>query len=239
MLFLLMAFGAMLVTLACIEQLAPRQPQPPVTYWQLKCLVSMSLYFAIAFGGPLLWDALIAEYLLFDASALPQWSQIGGGFLIYELGVYLWHRTMHRVGFIWRHVHQAHHSAERLDVWGALWFHPLDSAGFTLLGSLALVGVFSVSVDAAITINLLAMFCTLFQHTNIRTPRWIGWFIQRPESHAIHHQRGVHRFNYGDIVWFDMVFGTWRNPKDAPDEAGLFDGASNQLWPLLIGRRLA
>ena len=154
---------------------------------------AMASYFAIAFGGPMTWDALFARHTLFDASALPLWAQIAGGFLVYEAGLYAWHRTMHSVEPLWRHLHQAHHSAERLDVWGALWFHPLDVAGFSLVGSLALVGLFGVGLEAAITVSLLTMFCGLFQHTNIRTPRWLGLFIQRPESHAVHHARGVHR----------------------------------------------
>jgi sterol desaturase/sphingolipid hydroxylase (fatty acid hydroxylase superfamily) len=146
---------------------------------------------------------------------------------------------MHTLDPLWRHLHQTHHSAERLDVWGAFWFHPLDLAGFSLVGSLMLVGVFGVSLEAAIAITLIALFCNMFQHANIKTPRWLGYIIQRPESHAVHHQRGVHRFNYGDVPWFDMVFGTFRNPERAPDEAGFFDGGSSKLWSLFIGRKLA
>ncbi len=200
---------------------------------------AMASYFAIAFGGPMTWDALFARHTLFDASALPLWAQIAGGFLVYEAGLYAWHRTMHSVEPLWRHLHQAHHSAERLDVWGALWFHPLDVAGFSLVGSLALVGLFGVGLEAAITVSLLTMFCGLFQHTNIRTPRWLGLFIQRPESHAVHHARGVHRYNYGDVPWFDMLLGTYRNPEHAPRDAGFFDGASSRIGALLIGRKLA
>lgn len=122
---------------------------------------------------------------------------------------------------------------------GAVWFHPLDVAGFSLVGSLALVGIFGVGLEAATTISLMAMFCGLFQHTNIRTPRWLVLLVQRPESHAVHHQRGIHRHNYGDVPWFDMLLGTYRNPARAPDEAGFFDGASSRIGSLLIGRKLA
>ncbi len=239
MMILFAGFAAMFAVFAILEALAPRQHPPRIAYWKLKCLAAMACYFAVAFGGPLLWDTLIARHALFDASRLPLWAQVAGGFLVYEAGVYTWHRTMHGVGPIWRHVHQAHHSAERLDVWGAVWFHPLDVAGFSLVGSLALVGIFGVGLEAATTISLMAMFCGLFQHTNIRTPRWLGLLVQRPESHAVHHQRGIHRHNYGDVPWFDMLLGTYRNPARAPDEAGFFDGASSRIGSLLIGRKLA
>lgn len=239
MLILLSGFAAMFLLFAVWETAAPRQTLTPVPGWRVQCLLAIEVYFIIAFCAPMLWDGLIGRYSVFDASALPLWAQVAGGFLVYEFGVYVWHRTMHGFDPLWRHLHQTHHSAERLDVWGAFWFHPLDVAGFSLLGSLALVGMFGVSLEAAIAINLMVLFCGMFQHANIRTPYWLGYIIQRPESHAIHHERGVHRYNYGDVPWFDMLFGTFRNPRQAPTEAGFFDGASSRFWPLLIGRKLA
>ena len=36
----------------------------------------------------------------------------------------------------------------------------------------------------------------------------------RPEAHCIHHQRGVHAYNYGNIPLWDVVFGTLPQPRD-------------------------
>ena len=66
---------------------------------------------------------------------------VGGtiaGLFIYEFGVYVWHRLMHRHDFLWKTFHQMHHSAERVDTYGAFWFSPMDMIGWTLLGSLVL-----------------------------------------------------------------------------------------------------
>ena len=106
---------------------------------------------------------------------------------------------MHNTPFLWRWFHQMHHSAERVDIWGALYFHPFDTLGWTLVGSLALVLGFGVSAEAAIVINVVATFYGMFQHANIRTPHWLGYIIQRPESHSGHHERGVHARNYRDL----------------------------------------
>jgi sterol desaturase/sphingolipid hydroxylase (fatty acid hydroxylase superfamily) len=231
--------GVLFVIFAALDYLTPARTLPRVAFWRTRGLASFVLYFAAAFVGPMFWDATIAKHTVVDASTLPLWAQIVGGFLILELGVYLWHRTMHNVELLWRGVHQLHHSAERIDIWGAFWFHPLDMIGWALLGSLTLVGVFGVSLEAAISISVMAAFCSMFQHANLRTPQWLGYFITRPESHALHHERGAHRFNYGDVPWFDMLLGTFRNPKTAPTEAGFFDGASNRILALLIGRKLA
>ena len=43
---------------------------------------------------------------------------------------------MHSSDLLWRVFHQTHHSAERVDIWGALYFHPLDVIGFAFVGSL-------------------------------------------------------------------------------------------------------
>ena len=55
----------------------------------------------------------------------------------------------------------------------------------------------------------------LFLHTNVRTPHWIGYILQRPEMHAIHHQRGVHAYNYC-IPLFDMLFGGGDQQDELP-----------------------
>jgi hypothetical protein len=67
-------------------------------------------------------------------------------------------------------------------------------------------------------------------------PRWLGYLIQRPESHSIHHQRGVHVYNYGDIALWDLLFGTLQNPVSFDGEAGYWDGASRRVGAMLIGR---
>jgi len=79
----------------------------------------------------------------------------------------------------------------------------------------------------------------MFQHTNIRTPHWLGYILQRPESHLIHHERGVHAYNYGDITLPDMIFGTFKNPREWEGENGFHEGSSWQLRDLLLFRRIS
>jgi hypothetical protein len=74
------------------------------------------------------------------------------------------------------------------------------------------------------------------QSRTFRTPRWLGYFIQRPESHCIHHGRGIHRYNYSDLPLWDMVFGTFRNPATYDGEVGFYTGASSRIGEMLIGR---
>ena len=77
-------------------------------------------------------------------------------------------------------------------------------------------------------------FLGIFQHTNVSTPRWLGYFVQRPESHTLHHGKGLHKYNYSDLPLFDMAFGTFRNPKGYEMDTGFYDGASARIVDMLL-----
>lgn len=77
-----------------------------------------------------------------------------------------------------------------------------------------------------------------FQHTNVRTPHWLGFFVQRPESHSQHHRRGQHRYNYADLPVFDIIFGTFRNPLHHYD-VGFYPGSAYELPKMWLGRDIS
>jgi sterol desaturase/sphingolipid hydroxylase (fatty acid hydroxylase superfamily) len=224
---------------ALLELVSRGRNFPPVARWRLKGAGFMLLYFALATYAPLFWDGWLGEHRLLAGDQLPLWAQLVLGFLALEFGIYAWHRTMHNTPFLWRWFHQMHHSAERVDIWGALYFHPFDTLGFTFVGSLMLVLGVGIGAEAAIAINLVATFMGLFQHANIKTPHWLGYLIQRPESHSAHHERGVHARNYGDLPLFDIIFGTFHNPREFDGQVGFFEGGSRKVGPMLVGKVIA
>lgn len=224
---------------AVLDLIARARKFPDVQHWRLKGTAFTALYLAVATMLPLLWDDLLGQYRLVDATLLPVAVQIVGGFVALELGIYAWHRSMHETPFLWRWFHQMHHSAERVDVYGAFYFSPLDMIGWNLLGSLTLVMGFGIGAEAAIVVGLSSTFLSMFQHANLKTPHWLGYLIVRPESHSLHHERGVHRYNYCDLPVIDMLFGTFRNPRKWEAEAGFFDGSSRRVGSMLLGREIA
>ncbi len=230
---------SMFIVLAVLDHFGRGHQLEDVRYWRILGIASTLFYFATLTYAPFMWDAWLGQYRLISAEGQPFWLQVAGAFLIYELGIYVWHRTMHSVDWLWRLTHQMHHSAERVDIWGAFWFHPLDSLGWAFLGSFCLVLIIGVSPEAAFVVNVLATFPGMFQHVNIRTPRWLGYIIQRPESHSIHHQRGVHAWNYGDIPLFDMLFGTFKNADGWQESAGFHKGSSSEIGKMLIFRKIS
>ena len=84
----------------------------------------------------------------------------------------------------------------------------------SLLQLFVTVIVLGLEPLAAAVIGYLVAFNGFFQHWNVRTPQWLGYLIQRPESHCVHHRMGVHYYNYSDFPPWDMLFGTFRNPRE-------------------------
>jgi sterol desaturase/sphingolipid hydroxylase (fatty acid hydroxylase superfamily) len=172
---------------------------------------------------------------VFDLSGWPVWAAAALGVVVYELLAYAYHRGMHSVDAWFRVSHQMHHSAERLDVYGAFWFSPLDIVGWTLVPSVALT-LLGLPPAAATTTILVITFLGMFQHANLRTPRWLGYFVQRPESHTVHHARGIHAKNYADLPVIDMLFGTFENPRHFEHATGFWHGASARVLDMLLAR---
>jgi sterol desaturase/sphingolipid hydroxylase (fatty acid hydroxylase superfamily) len=228
-------YGAMML----VEALAPGRALPRIRGWLPRALASFAVYFYLSSYLPLLWDGYLARYQLLDLSGLGPIAGATVGLFVYEGLVYAWHRAMHESDWLFRTFHQMHHSAERLDTYGAFYFSPLDMAGFTLVGSLSLSLIVGLSPEAVTLFLFATLFLGIFQHMNVRTPRWLGYFIQRPESHTIHHGKGLHRRNYSDLPVFDMVFGTFRNPAGFEMDTGYYDGASARVVDMLLCRDIS
>ena len=218
------------------EWLAPARKLPVVRGWPLKGLASFAVFFFLSSYLPILWSEQLASYQVFDLASLGTLLGALAGLLIYEAGVYFYHRSIHSTNLLFRGIHQMHHSAERLDTYGAFWFSPIDMVGWTVLASLCLTLLIGVTPAAATLVLYTTTFLGIFQHANVRTPRWLGYIVQRPESHSAHHERGVHARNYADLPVYDIVFGTFHNPRDFVPATGFYDGASSRVGDMLMLR---
>ena len=170
---------ALYAALIAWEAIAPARPLPVVRGWKFWALrpfsPTSSCRRICRCCGASSWRASSSSTL--PASASGARSSV---VLLVEFGIYVWHRTMHSSDRLWRMFHQMHHSAERVDTYGAFWFSPADMVGWTVLGSLALtlVGLSRRSDHAVLLVTTLL---AVFQHTNVRTPQWLGYLVQRPE----------------------------------------------------------
>jgi len=221
------------------EYVAPARPLPRLAWWRTRGLAAFAVYFLLSSYLPLVWTDHLARWQLFDLTALGTWRGALAGFLVYQLLAYAWHRSMHASDLLWRSFHQMHHSAERLDTFSAFWFSPLDMIGWTFVASAALTLAVGITPEATTVVLLGQTLLAIFQHSNLRTPQWLGYLTQRPENHASHHARGIHHGNFSDLSALDMLFGTFHNPKEFPAATGFYDGASTRIGAMLAFRHVS
>jgi sterol desaturase/sphingolipid hydroxylase (fatty acid hydroxylase superfamily) len=157
-------------------------------------------------------------------------------YLVATFVFYWWHRARHEIGFLWRTLHQFHHSASRMEVLTAFYRHPIEVLCGTLLGSVLVYTVLGASVQAGAVYALLTAWMQIFIHANVRTPHWLGWWVQRPEMHRLHHQRGHHRDNYADLPLWDWLFGTLHNPRTDVAACGFEPQQEARVRDMLVGR---
>ena len=149
---------------------------------------------------------------------------------------YWWHRSRHEVQFLWRGFHQIHHSPQRLEVITSFYKHPGEMVVNSIIGTLLVYTLLGLSLEAGAVYTLCTALGEFFYHTNVKTPQWVGYIFQRPEMHRIHDEYALHRNNYGDIVWWDMLFGTYENPEEFKATCGFEDAREQQLIPMLAYR---
>jgi sterol desaturase/sphingolipid hydroxylase (fatty acid hydroxylase superfamily) len=216
------------------EKRWPARAFPERRGWQWIGIAFLILIGSVSTVVPLLipQDWLAAHRML-DGTRL---GVVGGtlvGFVLAEGVTYAYHRTAHRVGVMWRVFHQVHHSPRRVDIPGSVLFHPLEMVVQSLLLLFTTVIVLGLDPLAAAFIGYLYAFYGYFQHWNVRTPQWLGYLIQRPESHCVHHRLGVHYYNFADLPLWDIAFGTFRNPRRFMGECGFEGGADRRLGAML------
>lgn len=104
----------------------------------------------------------------------------------------------------------------------------------SLLGSVIVYSVLGLGLKGGAIYTMCTAVGEFFYHTNVKTPRWVGFFFQRPEMHRIHHEYGKHTNNYGDIIWWDMLFGTYENPAEFTSSCGFDDPKEQRLGSMLL-----
>ena len=217
-----------------IETLFPARVFPPIRYWRLKGFCFLTVQGLLATLTPLtIPEHWLAAHRLINLEGLGVAGGAVLGYGVVSFASYAWHRSAHTFSPVWRLFHQIHHSPQRMDMSGATLFHPLETVVFFLISTVVTTLVLGLDPVAAALTGYIAAFYGYFQHMNIRTPRWLGYFIQRPEAHCIHHQRDVHAFNYGDLPVWDMLFGTYHNPATFEGAVGFDTPATERLGAML------
>ncbi len=220
-----------------LERMVPGWRLPSVRGWWWRVLAINAAQLAVVLLAGFTWERWLSGASVFGLSR--HVSPAAGGLIAYFIATfvfYWWHRARHESPLLWRLFHQIHHSPQRLEVITSFYKHPIEMVVNSIIGSLLVYALLGLSPEAGAVYTLCTALGEFFYHTNVTTPRWVGWFFQRPEMHRIHHQHGRHRDNYGDIPWWDMLFGTYENPKLFTRDCG-FDAAREQRLGAMLGWR--
>lgn len=216
------------------ERLAPGRELPHSAGWYARALLINLVQLGITLGTGALWLEL------FDGGSLLRlvdWDHpVAEGFVGWFVGTfvfYWWHRIRHLNG-IWLVFHQVHHSASRIEVLTSFYKHPLEILVNSLLAAVILYPILGVSLMASFWYNFFAATGEYFYHANVKTPRWLRYFVQTPELHSVHHQYDVHAYNYSDIPVWDRLFGTYQDATAFTDRCGFPDGAEQRLPEMLV-----
>jgi len=217
-----------------VEKIIPGWELPKVKTWPLRVLVINGIQLIIVVIGGVTWEKWLSSYSIFHFNVLENnWIGAGVAYVIATFIFYWWHRWRHEFDALWLGFHQIHHSPQRLEVITSFYKHPGEMIVNSILGSVIVYVILGLSIEAGVIYTMFTALGEFFYHTNIKTPRWVGFFFQRPEMHRIHHQYNRHKNNYGDITWWDMLFGTYENPKEWTHTCGFDDVKEQKLVPML------
>jgi sterol desaturase/sphingolipid hydroxylase (fatty acid hydroxylase superfamily) len=164
---------------------------------------------------------------------------VAQGFIAYGVATvvyYFWHRVRHESRLFWRLCHQLHHSPRRIEVVTAFYKHPVEALLNGLLSSTIVFAVLGCGPAGAALYTLLAAAAEFFYHSNLRTPAWVGYLVQRPEAHRVHHRRRHHAQNYADLPILDIAFGTFCNPERREPRCGFDAWREDRFEDLLAFR---
>lgn len=223
------------VTLAfcVVERLRPGRALPHVRGWYMRAGLMNVMQVALIGVGGLVWNQYFREHSLLN---LGYWqSPIVEGAFYWIVGTfvfYWWHRLRHANGF-WLVFHQVHHSPSRIEVLTSFYKHPIEIAADSFLAGFFIYYVFGGSALAGAWTSFFGAAGEYFYHSNIRTPKWVGIFIQRPEHHSVHHQLDVHKYNFGDLTIWDRLFGTFKEADDFAERCG-FPGSNEERLPEML-----
>lgn len=234
MLWILIAVAGLMFV---IERLWPGQKLPTVRLWWLRIVLVNVAQLGIVIAAGLTWDRWLSSVSLIHLSDhLNPWLAGGIAYFVSTFIYYFWHRLRHESTFFWRLCHQIHHSPRRIEVLASFYKHPVEILINSVLSAAIVYTLLGLSIEAAAIYTGFTAVAEYFYHWNLRTPRWVGWLIQRPESHRVHHQFKHHSQNYADLPLWDWIFGTLRNPEKSPRRCGFTPKREQRFGEMLAFR---
>jgi sterol desaturase/sphingolipid hydroxylase (fatty acid hydroxylase superfamily) len=233
MLSALFIFAALALVFVPLEHIAPIRRVAPD--WRRLATDACHVLFSGAMirGGIALIVAAVAVFarpltpaaFVAAVRAQPGWLQFLEIFLVSDFVFYWTHRMTHRLPLLWR-LHEVHHSSEKLDWIAGNRIHPLDwiFSGGLIAASTALLGF---QPGPLLAYALIYEAHATLLHSNVRMNFGpLRWVFTTPQYHHWHHANHPDAWDRnfgGQLIIFDMLFGTLNLPADGrmPQTYGL------------------
>lgn len=202
------------------ERIFPGRNLPASKGWYVRVVAMNAVQIIVTLLTSKVLKGILGGHYLFQIS---NWEMpiVEGlfGWFIGTFFFYWWHRIRHAMGF-WVIFHQLHHSPSRIEALTSFYKHPIEIFADSILAGTVIYTLLGASFEAVYWFNLFATIGEYLYHSNLRTPKWIRYFIQTPELHSIHHQLDVHKFNFSDIPIWDRLFSTYKDAVEFAPSCG-------------------
>lgn len=215
-----------------LEVIAPASKNHCDRRWMILAS-GISLFQSITtIGAGVFFVEFFSHISVYNFSYLHNITQGILGFLLTSFVAYWWHRAMHKFDLLWRLFHQLHHSPRRIEALTSFYMHPFDGIAATFINAVCCYLVLGLNAYGTGVSLILAALYNIYIHADIKTPYFLGFIIQRPEMHRVHHKHMHHSQNYG-LAILDLLFGTFSNPKEYVEEVGFDEARENRIYEML------
>ena len=244
----LTVFLGVLIMMSALEALFPARErvQTRTRRWSTNFglvvidTLAIRLLFPVIAVGAALW-AQTQGWGLLNFAVIPFWVKVLFAVIVLDMMIYWQHVAFHRIPILWR-LHKVHHADRDLDASSGLRFHPVEIV-ISMIYKMGIVVALGAPVLAVIIFEIVLNACAVFNHANVRLPRWIERPLRlvmvTPALHRIHHsiiERETNT-NYGfSVIWWDKIFKSYTDVPEGQLTLGLneyqTDEPSGLIWSL-------
>lgn len=241
-------FLGILITMSVLEALFPArdrvQGRGPRWSTNLGLVVidtlAIRLLFPVIAVGTALW-AEAQGWGALNLVSFPFWLKVLLAVFILDMMIYWQHVASHHIPILWR-LHKVHHADRDLDASSGLRFHPVEIV-LSMLYKMVIVILLGAPVLAVVIFEIVLNACAVFNHANVRLPRWLEKPLRQimvtPALHRIHHSVIARETNsnYGfSVIWWDKIFRSYTDRPEGTLTLGLneyqTDAPSSLIWSL-------
>jgi sterol desaturase/sphingolipid hydroxylase (fatty acid hydroxylase superfamily) len=107
---------AVAIGMMVVERIAGGRSWPRVRGWWWRAILLNGFQVGTVWLAGSVWNGWMARHRLWSADRL---GTVGGtlvGYFVITFIYYWWHRWRHESTFLWRWIHQVHHSPQRIEV---------------------------------------------------------------------------------------------------------------------------